>query len=63
VPRMPSRARFETLLQAGAPWNAYDLVVVTNRRAWYALADACPALPPSIAARVITLQQGELSAG
>ena len=49
VPRMPSRVRFENLLRASAPWNAYDLVVVKNRTAWYALADACPALPPAIA--------------
>ncbi|MEP6842499.1 MAG: hypothetical protein ABJA11_03190 [Pseudolysinimonas sp.] len=52
VPRLPSRARFEHLLRAGAPWNAYDLVVVKNRAAWYALADACPALPAAIAKRV-----------
>ena len=49
VPRMPSRVRFENLLRASAAWNAYDLVVVKNRAAWYALADACPALPPAIA--------------
>jgi len=52
VPRMPSRARFESLLRANAPWSAYDLVVVKNRRAWYALSDACPALPPIIDAHV-----------
>jgi len=52
VPRMPDRADFERLLRASTPWNAYDLVVVKNRRAWYALADACPALPPDIAAHV-----------
>jgi hypothetical protein len=52
VPRMPSRTRFENLLRASAPWNAYDLVVVKNRAAWYALSDTCPALPPSIAADV-----------
>jgi hypothetical protein len=49
VPRMPSRTRFENLLRANAPWDAYDLVVVTDRAAWYALADACPALPPGMA--------------
>ena len=49
VPRMPSRVRFENLLRASAPWNAYDLVVVKDRAAWYALADACPAFPPAIA--------------
>lgn len=52
VPKMPDRADFERLLRASTPWNAYDLVVVTNRRAWYALADACPALPPNISAHV-----------
>jgi hypothetical protein len=49
---MPSRARFENLLRASAPWNGYDLVVVKNRAAWYALSDACPALPAAIAADV-----------
>ncbi len=63
VPRMPSRARFDTLLRASAPWNAYDLVVVANRRAWYALADACPAIPPDIAAQIVTFQHGEINAG
>jgi hypothetical protein len=48
VAQVPSRARFESLMQAGAPWNAYDQVVVTNRAAWYALADACPAIPPGM---------------
>lgn len=52
VPKMPSRTRFENLLRASAPWNAYDLVVVENRADWYALSDACPALPPAIAADV-----------
>lgn len=52
VPTLPSRTRFENLLRASAPWNAYDLVVVENRAAWYALSDACPALPPAIAADV-----------
>jgi hypothetical protein len=46
VAQLPSRARFESLMKAGAPWNAYDQVVVANRAAWYALADACPAIPP-----------------
>ena len=48
VPKMPTRFRFENLMRASAPWNAYDLVVVKNRAAWYALADACPALPPGM---------------
>jgi hypothetical protein len=55
VPRMPSRVRFENLMRASAPWNGYDLVVVKNRAAWYALSDACPALPPGIAADVTTV--------
>lgn len=55
VPRMPNRTRFENLLRASAPWNAYDLVVVANRQAWYDLSDACPALPPAIAADVAAL--------
>ena len=52
VPVLPSRVRFENLLRASAPWNAYDLVVVKDRAAWYALADACPALPSPIAGDV-----------
>lgn len=52
VPKLPSRTRFENLLRASAPWNAYDLVTVESRAAWYALSDACPALPPGIAADV-----------
>jgi len=48
VPDMPNRTRFESLMRASAPWNAYDLVVVKNRAAWYALADACPAIPPGM---------------
>lgn len=55
VPRLPSRARFENLMRASAAWNAYDLVVVKNRAAWYALSDACPALPPAIAADVVAI--------
>ena len=48
VPAMPSRERFENMLRASAPWNAYDLVKVTTRAEWYALTDACPAFPPEI---------------
>jgi len=55
VPRLPGRTRFENLLRASAPWNAYDLVVVADRAQWYALSDACPALPPAIAADVQTV--------
>ncbi|HEY4152524.1 MAG TPA: hypothetical protein VGM38_04320 [Pseudolysinimonas sp.] len=50
VPTLPSRTRFENLMRASAPWNAYDQVVVKNRAAWYALSDTCPLLPASIAA-------------
>ena len=52
VPVLPDRVHFENLLRASAPWNAYDLVVVKDRAAWYALADACPALPSPIAGDV-----------
>jgi hypothetical protein len=48
VAQMPSRARFENMLRASAPWNAYEQVRVKTRAEWYALADACPALPPEI---------------
>jgi hypothetical protein len=49
VPVMPDRARFEALMRASTPWNAYDQVVVPDRQAWYSLADACPAFPLPIA--------------
>lgn len=52
VPRLPTRERFERLIRASAPWNADELVVVKDRAAWYALADACPLLPTSIAGDV-----------
>ena len=55
VERMPSRYRFGNLIRASAPWSPYDHVVVTSREAWYALSDACPALPRSLAADVVTL--------
>jgi outer membrane murein-binding lipoprotein Lpp len=55
VPRLPSRQEFDLMLGASTPWNAYDLVVVHSRRAWYALADACPALPNNIAGDVAAL--------
>jgi len=48
VAQLPSRARFEGLMQADTPWNAYDQVVVRTRAAWYALTDACPAIPPGM---------------
>lgn len=44
----PTRAEFEELMTSGASWSPYDAVVVRNRAAWYALADACPAFPPEI---------------
>lgn len=52
VDRPPSRERFERLIRAQTPWSPYDLVVTTSRSAWYALSDACPALPADIAAAV-----------
>lgn len=52
VPAMPSRERFENMLRASAPWNAYDRVRVMTRAEWYALVDACPALPNAIAGDV-----------
>ena len=48
----PSRQGFEALLQAHTPWSPYDHVVVTSRLAWYALSDACPAIPAAIAAGI-----------
>ncbi|MBW4031682.1 MAG: hypothetical protein HIU88_03345 [Acidobacteria bacterium] len=50
----PSRQSFEALLRAHTPWSPYDHVVVTNRLAWYALSDACPAIPAEIAAAIPT---------
>jgi hypothetical protein len=52
VSRMPSRAEFERRLRDRHPWSPYDTVSVPTRFAWYAVSDACPALPPDIAARV-----------
>lgn len=52
VPAVPARERFENMLRASAPWNAYEQVRVTSRAEWYALVDACPALPPAIAGDV-----------
>jgi hypothetical protein len=45
----PSRQRFEQLLHAQQPWSPYDRVVVPSRVAWYALSDACPAIPKDLA--------------
>ena len=55
VPPMPSRERFERLLPETLPWNAYEQVRVSTRAEWYALVDACPALPPAIAGDVAAL--------
>jgi len=55
VGRMPTRARFESLLRGNTPWNAYEQVRVTTRAEWYALVDACPALPPAIAGDVAAI--------
>lgn len=48
VARPPGRERFENLLRAGTPWSPYDGVVVRDRAAWFALSDACPALPAAL---------------
>jgi hypothetical protein len=55
VAKMPSRERFENLLRASAPWSAYDDVIVPTRAAWYALTDACPAFPNTIAGDIAAL--------
>ncbi|MDP9026344.1 MAG: hypothetical protein M3N46_02160 [Actinomycetota bacterium] len=55
VPTMPSRERFENLMRASAPWNAYEHVRVRTRAEWYALVDACPALPTVIAGDVASV--------
>ncbi len=51
VPPMPSREQFVNTLRASAPWNAYEQVRLKSRAGWYALADACPALPADLARR------------
>jgi hypothetical protein len=48
VTRVPSRAAFERRLSAQHPWSPYDTVTVPTRFAWYALSDACPALPAAL---------------
>lgn len=48
VSRMPSRSDFEQRLRAQQPWSPYDTVTVPTRFAWYALSDACPAIPATI---------------
>jgi hypothetical protein len=54
VPPVPDRASYESLLRGNSPWSPYDQVRVHDRAAWYALSDACPALPTAIAADVAT---------
>jgi hypothetical protein len=54
VPPVPDRATYESLLRGNGPWSPYDQVRVHDRAAWYALSDACPALPAAIAADVAT---------
>jgi len=49
VSRMPSRVDFEQRLRDRHPWSPYDTVTVPTRFAWYALSDACPALPVALA--------------
>ncbi|MEP6842498.1 MAG: hypothetical protein ABJA11_03185 [Pseudolysinimonas sp.] len=48
VRRMPARADFEERLRGQQPWSPYDTVIVTTRLAWYAISDACPALPAAL---------------
>ena len=48
VSRMPARIDFERRLRAQTPWSPYDTVIVPTRSAWYALSDACPALPAAL---------------
>jgi hypothetical protein len=45
----PDRNLYKQFLALSTPWSPYDHVTVRNRDAWFALSDACPALPPSIA--------------
>lgn len=54
VPSAPDRPSYEHLLRGGQPWSPYDQVRVRDRVAWYALSDACPALPVGIAADLST---------
>lgn len=54
VSRMPSRTDFEQRLRDRHPWSPYDTVSVPTRFAWYALSDACPALPAALADSVST---------
>ena len=56
VPPVPDRASYEDLLRGNAPWSPYDRVRVPDRAAWYALSDACPALPASIAADLAAIR-------
>ena len=47
VGAVPSRDTFDLLLGEQQPWSPYDHVMVESRLQWYAISDACPALPPS----------------
>lgn len=51
IAQVPARTQYEGLLRASTPWSPYDQVAVPDREAWFALSDACPALPPAIAER------------
>ncbi|MEP6842501.1 MAG: hypothetical protein ABJA11_03200 [Pseudolysinimonas sp.] len=55
VPTVPDRATYEGRLRAGEPVSPYDKVRMRDRAAWYALSDACPALPTAIAKHVAAL--------
>jgi len=48
VGRIPARSDFERRLRSHHPWSPYDKVTVPTRFAWYALSDACPALPAAL---------------
>ena len=52
VSAMPTRADFERRLRDRRPWSPYDTVSVPTRFAWYAVSDACPALPEALASAV-----------
>jgi hypothetical protein len=45
---VPTRDTFDLLLGAQQPWSPYDQVRVPSRTQWYAISDACPALPASL---------------
>lgn len=52
VARAPSRRGFLNLVATEGPWSPYDTVTVSSRAKWYSISDACPAIPPALAAHV-----------